>query len=279
MKKSLFFRRCKGNSKQIRKSNPMKYNSYIKGGIPVSEIGLGAWQIAKNSGWRDMTEKEARGIVDKALELGINFFDTAPNYGHGSGEERLGNALKDVDRNKIVINTKFGHTASGRLNFDSSYIRESLEGSLKRLGIEYVDSLIIHNPPFEYLDGTSTDHYDILEKLVDEGKIRAYGASLDTAKDIQQLLDTTGAKVIEAFFNILHQDVARIFDKAREKEVAIIAKVPLDSGWLSGKYHSQSRFSDIRSRWTKKDIENRARLVRRIKERLSSKSDRLLFVI
>ena len=104
----------------------MKYNSYIKGGIPVSEIGLGAWQIAKNSGWRDMTEKEARGIVDKALELGINFFDTAPNYGHGSGEERLGNALKDVDRNKIVINTKFGHTASGTLNFDSNYIRRIL---------------------------------------------------------------------------------------------------------------------------------------------------------
>lgn len=248
----------------------MKYNSYIEKSIPVSEIGLGAWQIAKNSGWRDMTEKEARAIVDKALELGINFFDTAPNYGHGSGEERLGRALKDVDRNKIVINTKFGHTASGTLNFDSGTIRESLEGSLKRLQIQYVDSLIIHNPPFEYLDGTSTDHYEILEKLVEEGKIRAYGASLDTAKDIQQLLDTTGAKVIEAFFNILHQDVARIFDKAREQGVAIIAKVPLDSGWLSGKYDSQSRFSDIRSRWTEEDIQTRAQLVDRIKEILGT---------
>ena len=148
-----------------------------------------------------------------------------------------------------------------------------MEGSLKRLKVEYVDSLIIHNPPFEYLDGTSTDHYDILEKLVDEGKIRAYGASLDTAKDIQQLLETTDAKVMEAFFNILHQDVARIFDKAREKEVAIIAKVPLDSGWLSGKYHSQSRFPDIRSRWTKKDIETRARLVRQIKEIFGTEKD------
>lgn len=219
-----------------------------------------------------MTEKEAQGIVDKALDLGINFFDTAPNYGHGSGEERLGKALKNVDRNKIVINTKFGHTDSGTLNFDSNYIRKSLEGSLRRLQVDYVDSLIIHNPPFEYLDGTSTDHYEILEKLVEEGKIRAYGASLDTAKDIQQLLDTTGARVIEAFFNILHQDVASIFDKARGQGVAIIAKVPLDSGWLTGKYNRKSRFSDIRGRWTEEDIKTRADLVQRVKEILETEN-------
>ena len=117
----------------------MKYNRYINDSALVSEIGLGAWQLGNNSGWQSMSEHNAVELVKKALELGINFFDTAPNYGHGTGEDRLGKALKGVDRNTIVINTKFGHSDSGKTNYNSSYIRESLEGSLKRLGVDYVE--------------------------------------------------------------------------------------------------------------------------------------------
>ena len=244
----------------------MKYNKYIKDSALVSEIGLGAWQLGNNSGWQSMSEKQAIEMVEKALELGINFFDTAPNYGHGTGETRLGKGLKGVDRSKIVINTKFGHTDSGTTNYSSEYIRESLEGSLKRLQVDYVDSLIIHNPPAEYLDGTKNDHYEILERLMEEGKIRAYGASLDTYNDMKLLMETTNAKVIEAFFNILFQDASRAFAMAKEKEVGIIVKIPLDSGWLSGKYNAESTFNDIRSRWSREDIQTRARLVESIKE-------------
>lgn len=244
----------------------MKYNKYIKDATPVSEIGLGAWQLGNNSGWQGMSESDAIALVDKSLEYGINFFDTAPNYGRGSSEERLGKALKGIDRNKIVINTKFGHSDSGKTNFDSSTIRESLEGSLKRLKVDYVDSIIIHSPPIEYLDGANNDHYEIFERLVEEGKIKAYGASLDTSESMQLLMDTTNAKVIEAFFNILHQDTAQAFDLAKEKGVGIIAKIPLDSGWLSGKYNAESVFQDIRKRWSKQDIQTRAQLVDRVKE-------------
>lgn len=244
----------------------MQFNTYIKGATLVSEIGLGAWQLGNNSGWQAMTEKEGIELVEKSLEYGINFFDTAPNYGRGSSEERLGKALKRVDRTKIVINTKFGHSDSGIINFDSNYIRESLEGSLKRLQVDYVDSLIIHSPPIEYLDGTKNDHYEILERLIDEGKIKAYGASLDTYESMKLLMHTTNAGVIEAFFNILHQDAARAFDLAMEKGVGIIAKIPLDSGWLSGKYNAESTFQDIRKRWSKEDIRTRAHLVDRVKE-------------
>jgi aryl-alcohol dehydrogenase-like predicted oxidoreductase len=87
-----------------------------------------------------------------------------------------------------VVNTKFGHMDTDATHYDSNGIRKSLEGSLKRLQMEYVDSLIIHNPPFGYLDGNKNDHYEILEKLKDEGKIRGYGASLDTYKEIESLL-------------------------------------------------------------------------------------------
>jgi len=243
----------------------MKYRNYLKDTAKVSEIGLGAWQLGENSGWKSMAEREAHYLVHKSLDYGVNFFDTAPNYGHGTGEERLGKALTGIDRSKIVINTKFGHTHEGTLNFQASYIRESLEGSLRRLRVEYVDSLIIHNPPSACLDGNKNDHYEILERLVEEGKIRAYGASLDTYEDMKLLLDTTNSKVIEAFFNILHQDTRRGFEMAKEKEVGIIVKIPLDSGWLTGKYNADSRFDDIRGRWSSDDIKTRANLVTRVR--------------
>ena len=171
----------------------MKYNRYIQDASLVSEIGLGAWQLGNDSAWQSMSEKDAVGIVERALEYGINFFDKAPNYGNGTSEDRLGKALKGVDRSKIVINTKFGYTNTGITNFNSDYIRESLEGSLKRLHVDYVDSLIIHNPPFKYLDGNKNDHYEILERLKEEGKIKAYGASLDSYEEMNLLLNTTNA--------------------------------------------------------------------------------------
>ena len=251
----------------------MKYKKYIKDAINISEIGLGAWQLGQNSGWKSMTEIEAIKLVHKSLDFGINFFDTAPNYGHGTGEERLGKALRDTDRSKIVINTKFGHSDSGITNYNSSHIRESLEGSLKRLQVDYVDSLILHNPPLAYLDGNKNDHYEILERLMEEGKIKAYGASLDTYDEMILLMNTTNAKVIEAFFNILHQDTSRAFDAAIEKEVGIIVKIPLDSGWLSGKYNAESTFNDIRSRWSKQNIQTRAHLINRVKEIVQTKEN------
>lgn len=245
----------------------MKYNRYIKSVPKVSEIGLGAWQLGSGSGWtKEMTEKEAVYLVHQALEEGVNFFDTAPNYGYGSSEERLGMALKGTDRSKIVVNTKFGHTDKGTQDYSSGYIRESLEGSLRRLKMDYVDSLIIHNPPSEYLDGNKNDHYEILERLKEEGKIKAYGASLDSKNEMELFMGTTNCEVIEAFFNILWQDVAGAFPMAQEKGVGIIVKIPLDSGWLSGKYTSDSRFNDVRGRWSENDIRTRAKLVDRVRE-------------
>ena len=251
----------------------MKYNKYIDNSTLVSEIGLGAWQLGNNSGWHSMSENSAVELVQKALELGINFFDIAPNYGRGTSEERLGKALKGVDRSSIVLNTKFGHSDAGKTNYNSNYIRESLEGSLKRLGVDYVDSLIMHSPAVEYLDGNKNDHYELFERLIEEGKIKGYGASLDTYEDMKLLMETTNTKVIEAFFNILHQDTSRAFELATTKKVAIIAKIPLDSGWLSGKYTAESTFDDIRKRWSKEDIQIRAQLINRVKTIVDAQED------
>lgn len=244
----------------------MKFKTLLKQSPPVSEIGLGAWQLGVNSGWKNVTEKDAIAMVHQALDLGVNFFDTAPNYGFGTSELRLGKALKEIDRSKIVINTKFGHTDSGQTNYNSSHIRKSLEGSLKRLNTDYVDSIIIHNPPIQYLDGNKNDHYEILEKLIDEGKIKAYGASLDTYAEMKLFIETTACEVIEAFFNIFHQDMKNGFDLALKKGVGIIVKIPLDSGWLTNKYDENSIFDDIRNRWSKEDKTTRAKLVKKLKD-------------
>jgi aryl-alcohol dehydrogenase-like predicted oxidoreductase len=244
----------------------MRYNKFIQNTPAVSEIGIGAWQLGVNSGWKSMTENEAIHLIAFALSAGINFFDTAPNYGKGTSEERLGKALKGIDRDTIVINTKFGHNDAGKTDYAAGSIRNSLEGSLRRLQVDYVDSLIIHNPPFEYLDGNHNEHYEILEKLKEEGKIKEYGASLDTFKEISRLLETTNSKVIEVFFNVFHQDAARSFKMAKEKNVGIIVKIPLDSGWLTGKYDENSIFEDIRKRWSKADKQTRAQLVKSVGE-------------
>lgn len=249
----------------------MKYRQYTPNGPMVSEIGVGAWQLGAEAGWRNMSEKEAIHLVGAAWDAGVNFFDTAPNYGYGTSETRLGKALKNKDRSKLVINTKFGHTVEGPIDFSTKAIRTSVEGSLRRLQTDYLDSAIFHNPPPEYLDGNKADaHYELLERLVDEGKIRTYGASLDTSDEMNLFMETTQGTVIEAFFNMLHQNTARAFDRAKEKSMGIIVKVPLDSGWLTGKYHADSAFAGVRSRWSRSDIQTRAALVQKIKQLLGN---------
>ena len=249
----------------------MKYKKYLSNGIKVSEVGFGAWQLGIDSGWKTIYEKDSEAMICTALDNGINFFDTAPNYGNGTSESRLGNVFKNIDRSKIVINTKFGRLDNGTVDFDSKHIINSIEKSLSRLNIDYLDSVIIHSPPIELLDGNKNDHYEILEKLQDQGKIIAYGASIDFYDEIKILLDTTNAKVLQPLFNILHQDAKKAFALTKQNNVAVIAKIPLDSGWLTGKYDSNSHFTGVRSRWSQEEKLQRSKLVDRVKEIVGEK--------
>ena len=200
-------------------------------------MGFGAWQLGIESGWKAVSDAEAERMIRTALDHGINFFDTAPNYGMGTSEERLGKVFKSLDRSKVVINSKFGRLDNVEVDFSSSLIRGSVERSLKRLNVECLDSVIIHSPPAELLDGNRNDHYEILERLQEEGKIKAYGASVDFEDEINTLLNTTNAKVIQSFFNILHQDCVGAFELVEAKGATVIAKIPFDSGWLLSLIH------------------------------------------
>lgn len=240
----------------------MKYRRYGTTGKQVSEIGFGAWQLGNKQDWAGMEDDEAIRLVHEALDLGVNFFDTAPNYGQGKSEVLLGKAL-ERKRDKAVINTKFGHSPEGT-DYSASQIRNSVERSLTRLQTDYLDSVLIHNPPFDYLDG-KYGHYQVLEDLKAEGKILAYGVSVDSSREMLEALEHSQLGVMEVMFNIFYQETAQAFQAAKEKDVALIIKVPLDSGWLSGKYDGNSSFSGVRSRWSPEVIQTRAKLVEQIR--------------
>lgn len=238
----------------------MKLREFGNTGIQVSEIGLGAWQLA-NPDWQLDDRSEARAIVETALAEGCNFFDTAPGYGGGRSEEILGEVL-GAQRDKVVIMTKFGSTRpDGSKNFTVESLRPSLEGSLKRLRTDYVDFLLLHNPPKDLMDGRQAPQYEELERLKAEGKIREYGVSLDWREELETVLNTTGSKAIEVMFNAFYQEPLPAFELARQKGVGLVIKVPLDSGWLSGRYRADSQFSDIRKRWAPEILARRTALL------------------
>jgi aryl-alcohol dehydrogenase-like predicted oxidoreductase len=227
-------------------------------GISVSEVGLGAWQLA-NPLWDSRGDDEARKVVESAIDGGCDFFDTAPGYSDGHSEELLGQTLKPV-RSRVTICTKFGHGADGT-NFDAAAIRPSLEASLRRLQTDYVDILLLHNPSIELLDGGRAPQYEELERLKKEGKLRVYGVSLDHGHELDAVVKTTHCGAVEVLFNVFHQEPLAAFRRAAAAGIGLIVKVPLDSGWLSGKYRHDSRFVGVRERWSPEIIARRADLV------------------
>ena len=232
-------------------------------GMQVSEIGLGAWQLA-NPDWNLSDTDEALRIVQRSLDAGCTFFDTAPGYGYGRSEELLGQALEPV-RHDVIICTKFSHHGAGDDGqpdtFDTQHIRPVLEGSLRRLRTDYVDILLLHNPPRELMDGRTASQYEELEQLKAEGKLREYGVSLDWKVELEMVAETTRSKAVELMYNAFYQEPRDAFAQAQARGIGLIVKVPLDSGWLSGRYRGGHRFGDVRSRWSPDVLARRGALI------------------
>jgi aryl-alcohol dehydrogenase-like predicted oxidoreductase len=229
-------------------------------GIQVSELGLGAWQLGEPS-WNGPGEQESLRIVDEALTLGCTFVDTAPTYGGGRSEELLGQALQGR-RQRVVVCTKFGYWPDRSADFSPERIQASVQASLRRLRTDYLDVLLLHSPPDPTVLEASAPHYVTLERLKSQGVVRAYGVSLteDSSAELERVLETT-SQVVEVRFNVLHQEPLAGIEQAATQGLGVIVKVPLESGWLSGRYRAASTFDDVRSRWTREEITRRARLV------------------
>jgi aryl-alcohol dehydrogenase-like predicted oxidoreductase len=232
-------------------------------GLEVSEIGFGAWQLCNGDSWGGMDDRTAHRLIHEAIDGGINLFDTAPNYADTKSERILGAALKNK-RDNVVLVSKFGHTPEGPKVFSVDWFWESLEASLGRLRTDYLDVLLLHNPPRDIYAGTDPV-WSALEEARVQGKIRHYGASLDFAAEVEDCLSNTNSQVLEVLFNVFHQDVRHSFAAVHQHGAGIIAKVPLDSGWLTGRFDANSRFEGIRKRWSAGEIAQRAELVSGIK--------------
>ena len=240
----------------------MKKRRLGRTGLKVSEIGFGAWQLGNSDSWGGMDDQTAHRLIHESIDGGINLFDTAPNYAETKSERILGEALK-TKRHSVVIVSKFGHTPAGPKEFSVDWFWESLEASLRRLQTDYLDVLLLHNPPSEMYAGTDPV-WAAMEDARVQGKIRHYGASLDFAAEVEDCLANTNSEVLEVLFNVFHQDVRHSFATVREHGAGIIAKVPMDSGWLTGRFDANSRFEGIRARWSTQEIVQRAELVSRI---------------
>ena len=199
----------------------MNYKKLGNTDLKVSTICLGTMTWGEQN-----TQNEGFEQMDYALDQGVNFWDTAEIYSvpprqetFGHTETIIGNWFeKTKKRDKVILASKVcgpmrEYVRGGGNQFGEKNITEALEGSLKRLQVDYIDSLIIHNPPIEFLDGNNNPHYEILERLIDEGKINAYGASLDTYKDMKLFMETTNCGVIEAFFNTFRKVLKKVFNE------------------------------------------------------------------
>lgn len=242
----------------------MKYRYNPRLDREVGEIGFGAWQLGSRGTWGTMGKEDAVSLVKEALALGVNFFDTAPGYGDGNSETILGEALEGV-RDSVILNTKVGHAPDGSPEFTPEGIRKSVLRSLERLRTTQLDSVLLHNPEKSLLQNDNP-LFDELKELKKDGKIRLFGVSVDTAEELRLALDhPAGIEAVEILFNMVHQEPRPLFDECRKKGLFLVTKVPLDSGWLTGKYEASSVFSGVRSRWTPEQIRERSEIVRRLK--------------
>ncbi len=224
----------------------MNYRPLGRTGIEVSEIGMGCWAIGGASfrggqptGWSGSDLDTSLATLKKAWDLGVTFFDTADAYGRGKSEVLVGYGLaKNKDR--AAIATKVGNSlaAPGKF-FSEPYIRGALDASLTRLELDNVDLYQLHNPDLSSMTG---ELFDLMRDLKSSGKIRSWGVSIGSAEEGVRAIDG-GAETIQLVYNILEQQVGdAIFPLAQEKGVGIIVRVPLASGWLTGKYNADTVF-------------------------------------
>jgi aryl-alcohol dehydrogenase-like predicted oxidoreductase len=213
-------------------------------GVPVSEIGVGTWQFGGDWG-TEVSDEDALDILRASVDSGVTFFDTADIYGLGRSESLIGRFLKQSPAaRKIFIATKLGRgpTPGWPDNFKTGVIRQHVEASLARLGVEALDLEQLHCVPAEEL--RRGEVFEALRTLKKEGKIKQFGASVESIDEALICLDQPDLAALQIIFNIYRQKpIAALFDRAKRQGVAIIVRLPLASGLLAGKFTRDTKFS------------------------------------
>ena len=220
----------------------MKSRQFGRTPWSVSEIGFGAWAIGGT--WGDVSEADAKGAVHAALDAGMTFIDTADVYGDGRSERIIREVLKERGGTRPMVATKAGRRLPKQVV--EGYTKENLEGwidrSLSNLGVDTLDLVQLHCPPWDLY--YRADIFEILEGLVAKGKIRHYGVSVEKIEEALKAIEFPNVVSVQIVYNIFRQRPHELFFReAKAKNVAVIARVPLSSGMLTGKMKADSQFA------------------------------------
>jgi len=235
-------------------------------GLEVTVVGFGAMTIGGAFGPVD--DGESTRALHAAIDGGMNFIDTSDAYGGGRSENVIGKFLKErSDRDEIIIFTKGGNNMStGKTDFTPGYIASALEGSLQRLGVT-PDLYLLHNPKEDNM--AAEDSYAFLEKAKDEGKIKNWGVSLNTVAECDLAVSQNKPSVMQMEYNILSQEPADSFARAKGAGVGVISRVPLKRGFLSGRIDETFEFAEGDRRKNMFSPEN----IRKLQGKLSKLQD------
>jgi aryl-alcohol dehydrogenase-like predicted oxidoreductase len=220
----------------------MNYRVYGKTGWNISEVGFGAWAIGGS--WGEVDDKESLAALREAISQGVNFIDTADVYGDGRSEKLIDQVLKDFKGDKIYVVTKAGrrlnpHVASG---YNYTNLSKFVERSLQNLNVKSLDLVQLHCPPTEVYK--RDEAFNALDKLRQEGKIQHYGVSVETVEEAKLALNHENVASVQIIYNMFRLKPAdEFFALAKEKNVGILARVPLASGLLTGKLTKDSQFA------------------------------------
>lgn len=219
----------------------MKYRKLGKTNLNVSEISLGTWQLGGKWG-SEFNHKNAEEILNSAIDNGVNFIDTADVYSNKLSEQAVGNVVRSRTE-EVYIATKCGRQLQPHNNetYQVDVLRKFVEDSLRNLGVDRIDLIQLHCPPPEVY--FRPEIFELFDLLVKEGKIRNYGVSVEKVNEGLKAIEYPGVSTIQIIFNMFRQRPLDFFFKeAKSKNVGIIARVPLASGMLTGKFSIDSVF-------------------------------------
>jgi aryl-alcohol dehydrogenase-like predicted oxidoreductase len=211
-------------------------------GSPLSVIGLGTWQLG--SDWGEVSERDALAVLDAAADAGVTFFDTADVYGDGKSEKVIGSWLAANPSAGVTVATKVGRREEQvASNFTLHNFRKWTDRSRANLGVDTLDLVQVHCPPTAVYSDDAV--YDALDTLVADGAIARYGVSVETVDEALTAIERPGIASVQVILNAFRLKPTEVLlPSAAEKGVAIIARVPLASGLLSGRYTAETTFAE-----------------------------------
>ncbi len=220
----------------------MQYRQLGRTDMKVSTVSFGAWAIGGT--WGPVQDEESLATLNSAIDLGVNFIDTADVYGDGRSEQLIAKLRKQRPHDQIYVATKAGRRLQKQR--PDGYNRKNLAGwvedSLRNLEVEALDLLQLHCPPPQVYD--MPEIFGILDDLVTEGKLRYYGVSVETVDEALHAIRNPNVQTVQIIFNMFRfKPAEQFFEAAKTREVGILARVPLASGLLTGKLTAKSKFA------------------------------------